>query len=434
MPYPVAAVRNRNFGSVASFSPLDLSPVFWVRADSLSALADGDPVSTWPDLSASPNNLTATTTARPTYKPNVLNGHPVVRFAGNPQTMATADATHPAISQPYTLVVVGKASGENQMFVAPYSGLGGILTHRFNGTDHFDWLFAGSAWMGGGGGSEKDEINFWASMFVVNGASSTHRMNGRSYATGSPGTSALGGVKLGSCADLGGYWLVGDIAEVIIFSGALSSDNQWNINSYLGERYGLDVRRWSNLVFDGDSLTHGYDVPLAAAYPSICCYTLPSVDHSIPAEVGLKLTQLEANASTRVDPLLVTNGDQQCLVIWAGINDVTMDAASGATVLARLTTYCNSRRAAGWPKIITCTLTNQGYDLAHDGARLDFNTLLRANWASISDAMVDIQAIAVLADYDDTDYFNADKLHLTAAGYAAVGAEVRATIDALLVN
>ena len=417
-----------------AFDPATLNPVFWVRADSLSALADGDPVSTWPDLSASPNDLTATTTARPTYKTNILNGHPVVRFAGNPQTMKTADATHPVISQPYTVFVVGKASGNSQTWIAPYSGLGGLLIHRINGADHFEWLYAGSAWFGGSIGSVSSTDAFWDLQFVVDGASSYHRMNGRYIIAGSPGTSALGGVKLGSCADIGGYWLTGDIAEVLIFPSALSAADQWDVNNYLRDRYALDIRRWSNLVFDGDSLTDGYNVVEAThGYPAICCHTLPSVNYTSPSVSGWKLTQLEADATTRVDPLLNTNGDQQSLVIWAGINDVN-DDASGQTVFDRLTTYCNSRRAAGWSKIITCTLTNQGYDLTNENARLEFNTLLRANWSSISDAMVDLQALAVLADYNDTAYFNADKLHLAAAGYAAVGVAVRAAINALLVN
>lgn len=419
-----------------AFDPATLSPVLWVRADSLSALSDGDPVGTWPDLSASPNNFNASGSARPTYKTNVLNGHPVVRFAGNPQTMKTANATSPTVSQPYTLVVVGRASGNNQAYIAPFSGVGGVYVHRISSDNHFTWYFAGSAWIGGVIGSSVDESNVWASMIVANGSASTMRINGRSIATGNaPGSSALGGFTLGSCVDLGGYWLVGDIAEVILFSSVLSSDDQWNINNYLRGRYELDVRRWSNLVFDGDSLTDGYNVSEATqSYPAICCHTLPSVSYTSVAVSGWKLTQLEADAATRVDPLLSTNGDQQSLIVWAGINDITMDGASGQTVLDRLTTYCNSRRAAGWQKIITCTLTNQKYNLTYDANRLEFNTLLRTNWASISDSMIDLQAIDVLADPDDTTYFNADKLHLSAAGYAAVGSAARSAIDALLIN
>lgn len=71
--------------------PTDISGlVGWWEADNPGAVyADGDPVGTWNDLSGSGLHATGTTTQRPTYTTNVLNGKPVMRFNGTSNGLIT---------------------------------------------------------------------------------------------------------------------------------------------------------------------------------------------------------------------------------------------------------------------------------------------------------------------------------------------------------
>jgi hypothetical protein len=64
--------------------PSDLSGLrLWLKADALTGLADGDPVTTWTDSSGNAfNPAQATTAKKPLYKTSILNGLPIVRFDG----------------------------------------------------------------------------------------------------------------------------------------------------------------------------------------------------------------------------------------------------------------------------------------------------------------------------------------------------------------
>jgi len=61
------------------------------------------------------------------------------------------------------------------------------------------------------------------------------------------------------------------------------------------------------------------------------------------------------------------------------------------------------------------------------------NALIRANWNSFADGLADIAADARFTDYNNTTYFNADKVHLTDAGYAAAAQVFLPAIQAQLI-
>jgi hypothetical protein len=77
-----------------------------------TGLADGDPVSSWVDSSGTGHNATQTGTARPTFKTNVVNGKPVVRYttAGASQLNLSSAISGAA---PWTVfAVVREVSGQ----------------------------------------------------------------------------------------------------------------------------------------------------------------------------------------------------------------------------------------------------------------------------------------------------------------------------------
>jgi hypothetical protein len=69
-------------GNYYPFDPSALSGLtLWLDAAAITGLADGDPVSSWHDISAfSGDAIQATTANQPTYKTGIQNGLPVVRF------------------------------------------------------------------------------------------------------------------------------------------------------------------------------------------------------------------------------------------------------------------------------------------------------------------------------------------------------------------
>ena len=77
--YPIAA--NAQIGHLTAKSGWYSNTEHWLRADAITGLNDGDPVSTWiPQVYG--NDAIQTGINRPLYKAGILNGKPVVRFDG----------------------------------------------------------------------------------------------------------------------------------------------------------------------------------------------------------------------------------------------------------------------------------------------------------------------------------------------------------------
>lgn len=83
--------------------------MFWFKADAITGLSDGDPVSTWADSSTNGRDATQTGGNRPTYETNELNGLPGVRFtqASNQFMEYGTDNIVSQSTTPYTIVWVG---------------------------------------------------------------------------------------------------------------------------------------------------------------------------------------------------------------------------------------------------------------------------------------------------------------------------------------
>ena len=84
---PPIEVGHPHDGSMLVVTPPYVNPIpasnpsWWLEADSITGLSDNDTIETWPDLSVNEWNATqATSGLRPTYKTNIVNGLPVVRF------------------------------------------------------------------------------------------------------------------------------------------------------------------------------------------------------------------------------------------------------------------------------------------------------------------------------------------------------------------
>lgn len=220
---------SRSDGEAQYCSPQYISGlVFWVKADAIVGLSDGQPVATWSDQSGNSHDATASGSAEPTYKVNIQNGLPAVKFNGTSNVMQTASFT---LNQPSTVFLVGNAAsgGVRQGFADGLTlytrGLDSINASSFR-------LYAYS-----GLSQTVSNINNVAVLGgVFNGSSSVNSYNG-TVVTGSAGAASASGMTLGE--GIGAYYLSGYLMEVVAYNTALSTANRQGIEGYLAWKWGL---------------------------------------------------------------------------------------------------------------------------------------------------------------------------------------------------
>lgn len=195
------------------------------------------------------------------------------------------------------------------------------------------------------------------------------------------------------------------------------------------------------IMFDGDSLTSPQapiDYPyvlMASSHRDWHCRNLAIGGHT--------MDQITAHSA---QTYATNHGCSQSIyVLWGGINDMYGNASPGAaaTVYAKIKTQAQAMRTAGYNKIIIATLTPTkhatvaaDYEARREGAG-GINPLLRAGWSSDIgvNALVDIGAdvhIGQPDSPDDTTYYNVDKLHFNATGYAYIATLVYPVILSVL--
>src|SRR6187402_906825 len=82
-------------GAGKPFIPSDIAGlVRWFRGSSLVG-SNGDPISSWTDESPSAQNVTATTTARPTISDTGINGRRCASFNGTTNLIKGSDTNLP---------------------------------------------------------------------------------------------------------------------------------------------------------------------------------------------------------------------------------------------------------------------------------------------------------------------------------------------------
>ncbi len=212
-----------------AFSPPEIGGcVLWLKADAITG-SDGDSVSSWADSSAAGNPATQGTPAnQPTLRTGVLNGKPVVRFDGN-DYLSTATS----FGNPYTIFAVGRMQGsQNARLIssAQYNWLLGFWGGVMN-------VMYAEGWVVGGGGPPADTVAHIYSGRGT-GANTTLRNNGALVASNANGISPPGQLGLGGWR-LNNECSKGDVAEVIIYNSALSSNDEAKVGYYLQAKYGI---------------------------------------------------------------------------------------------------------------------------------------------------------------------------------------------------
>ena len=222
---------------------------FWGRADAES-YANNDPVSTFNDQSGSSHpflNGAADTTV-PTFKTNVINGLPVIRFDGNDKLTGSSFTSYIANSA-YTVFIVAKATSvstnsvnsyDNSQFIGDgVTGADGCfgISLRSNG-DIGLWNYDGT--------DDKAVSSYSTSNFNV--WSGTHGSNALNFykdgntavTTASNNTTPASGTLRLGVNYIATAFLTGDIAEVMTYNTVLSTADRQLVEGYLAWKYGLE--------------------------------------------------------------------------------------------------------------------------------------------------------------------------------------------------
>lgn len=219
----------------------------WLDAADIVGKVDGDPISQWDDSSGNGRHVTqGTGSDQPTYKTNILNGQPVVRFDGSNDflvssalisSMIAASAyTIFAVVTPTTISSNNALSYQND---AAYADTGGFfaLTFKSTPTAHvFNW----------DGNEDTTSVSITAATPVLlmtrhDSGNLYISKNGETEASVASGnTSTLtGALRVGR--NYQSEFLQGDIAELLIYNVVLSASDRNAILYYLGYKYGLSV-------------------------------------------------------------------------------------------------------------------------------------------------------------------------------------------------
>ena len=199
----------------------------------------------------------------------------------------------------------------------------------------------------------------------------------------------------------------------------------------------------AQVVCHGDSLTRGENASsglgtaLGTTYPAVLARTLgPAWRVTNVGTGGWTFNLLTGEAPRKVDPLFDPHLTQNVLIIFGGTNDLGGSHESAEKAYGKLTAYCRARKAAHPWRILVVTPPVAAYPRVYpvdfDAQMVQYGALIRRNWHSFADGIVDVQADPRLgapgAEHNPV-YFNShDFTHLTDVGYAIVGRDAAAAV------
>jgi hypothetical protein len=226
-----------SFGAGAPpFSPDDITGlILWLEADAITALSDGDPVTTWEDASGENNDASqATGSNKPLYQTNEINGLPAVQFVAASQTYLTT----PSITT---------SAGLTAFIVYKHTSSDGYLV-EFDGNGNGNAIIAGftadvenySIPRISMGSFSTSVFNLHAIVRDVGGPVCTAYKNGSQTATsGTTPQNAGGQFTIGATALGVSEWTDGWIAALLVYDSPLGTTDRQSVETYLNGKYAL---------------------------------------------------------------------------------------------------------------------------------------------------------------------------------------------------
>jgi hypothetical protein len=231
MPSTIGVVASGYLTQPADIPNLQL---WFDAADATTITESGGLVSQWDDKSGNGRNLSQSGGAQPTTGTQTINGLNVIDFDGVDDFLLS---TSFSLSQPLYIWSVFNlpvdAVNDADLFgsVSPVT----VIRPRWStppGTNAL--MFAGST------GLQRPRLvsgNYiWGVFF--SGSSSNNRLNGVGSSNGNAGTSGIAQFRVGRGGNTNLYLQV-RVAEMLIYSSALTSDQVSSIENYLNQKWAI---------------------------------------------------------------------------------------------------------------------------------------------------------------------------------------------------
>jgi hypothetical protein len=210
-------------GRTAVVFPSLPAPHVRLNAEDIAGLAHGDPVSSW--AGGGRTAVQPTPMLRPTYITDGINGRPCVRFAW-PQRLVMSGA----FTKPVTIFIVARSTGPVRQRIL-CGDMNNWLLGWWNG-------YKSCAFFGGWVKTATSPVDSDVYCYgcVQQGSISAVYQNGTLLASNSGGTEPPNGLSVGG--GLGEYSDC-DVAEVIIYQSALTTEQRVRVEEYLMRKYGI---------------------------------------------------------------------------------------------------------------------------------------------------------------------------------------------------
>lgn len=226
------------------FSPRDIPGLeLWLKA-SRGITTGGNLVSTWADLSKNGRNFVQATEANQPSLVQNISGGVVVRFDGSASKLANAQSAVTLTSFTIIASVAPNTSSQLPWYSTRAS------PPPTNGSVYFMGSQVGPKFFVFCDSSNPQSISgnttvpvgqlYVYTLTGNSGSSRTGWMNGNQEGTGTPTSQSISFIPatLGFDGPNNAYWL-GDVAEVCVYSGSLSSVQRQSVEKYLAKSYGI---------------------------------------------------------------------------------------------------------------------------------------------------------------------------------------------------
>jgi len=227
----------------AAWTPAQLSGLrLWLKADSITGVANGASVLSWNDESGQANHATAPSAfAAPTFVLSGIGGRPSLNFGGTAYMRGSALPF--ATSGPYTVVTVQQAasiSSQRCHFAIGDSLSGGFSFGRSTGG--LDAILNEAVGTLTGAASTTNAQKWVATRSGAGpGGVTALRINGADQTLSAPTANAIAGTGsyiVGGRVNNSALW-TGTFAEVIVLDSLADAATITQIETYLFNRYGI---------------------------------------------------------------------------------------------------------------------------------------------------------------------------------------------------
>lgn len=405
-------------------------------------------VKTWYDQSGAGADVTQATQAN---QPRIVNagvldtlpnsgGRPGIYFDGNAKTLSATTPTLPTGSANRTIQCVYNLPNFSQGYnrgVVSYGTFGTVLAFCCVERDtYFDPILSTSNGVYPYSGTYWDSDATKIVTMKYDGTNINYFVNGAQARYQAAALATTAGTNLNIGGHDGSYYLKGYLAEVTIWPSNVSLTDQYHVESVKSSYYGILPRYY---FMDGDSLTYGQGASnFGMSWPSqfrdlfSASAQITTVNLGVPAATILA-RDTAAAATYGIDLMKPATTGQRTLIIWAGTNDIA-GAVTPANTYTRLVNYVTARKATGlWNRIAVVTAIPRA-DTSTTTNLFSLNTLIRAGMSggSLASAgathLIDLNtdpAYDADGDYNDTTYYDPDKIHQKDAGYAKIAGIVK---------